>query len=467
MLKKIISFIIVSIFSLAPVQAIHAQADALPIYIVQPGENLTEIAQKFNVSLQELINANNILDVNIISAGNQLFIPGLEGVEGVLRTEPVDFGDQLIPLLRRNTLSVANFMKLNPVTSPAELFVGSTLVLPEMEASQVEKSNNVLDSTSSIFVTSILNGLNPWVIPLENNLTPSKSLSGDVVYFNSQAENTTVSPFSNQITEISVRPLPFSQGRTFVVYIYAKSPANFSGSFGSKSLNFFADTEKGYSSALGGISAIAEAGLWPLAISGQFENGEDFKVEQNVLITPGGYSDESLSVEQTTVEKSIVESENLQIQQILEPISPDRLWTGFFRFPVDGSLEDGSIAFSSYFGSRRSYNNGQFTGYHGGLDFRVVLMSLNIYAAAPGRVIFAGEMNIRGNTVFIDHGQGVVSGYAHMQEFKVKAGDFVDQGQIIGIIGKTGRVTGPHLHWDIWVNGTQVNPLDWVNNSYP
>jgi murein DD-endopeptidase MepM/ murein hydrolase activator NlpD len=94
-------------------------------------------------------------------------------------------------------------------------------------------------------------------------------------------------------------------------------------------------------------------------------------------------------------------------------------------------------------------------------------MSLNIYAAAPGKVIYSGQMNIRGNTLFIDHGQGVVSGYAHMQEFRVNAGDFVEQGQLIGLIGKTGRVTGPHLHWDIWVNRTPVDPFDWVENRYP
>ena len=94
-------------------------------------------------------------------------------------------------------------------------------------------------------------------------------------------------------------------------------------------------------------------------------------------------------------------------------------------------------------------------------------MSLNVYADAPGRVIFAGPTEIRGNTIFLDHGQGVVSGFAHMQEIKVNVGDYVEKGQVIGIIGKTGRVTGPHLHWDIWVNRTPVDPFDWVDNSYP
>jgi murein DD-endopeptidase MepM/ murein hydrolase activator NlpD len=251
------------------------------------------------------------------------------------------------------------------------------------------------------------------------------------------------------------------------VYIYAKSAGNFSGTYGNKPISFFQNAEDGFYYALNGISAIAEPGLIPLKISGQFENGEQFSIEQNLLITLGGYRNETLTVEQTTVEEEVVQAENEQIQALLEAVSPEKLWVETFRFPVDGSLEDNSIAFSSYFGNRRSYNNGQHTGYHGGLDFSVVLMSLNIYAAAPGRVIYAGQMNIRGNTIFIDHGQGVVSGYAHMQEFNVNPGDFVEQGQLIGLIGKTGRVTGPHLHWDIWVNRTPVDPFDWIENRYP
>jgi murein DD-endopeptidase MepM/ murein hydrolase activator NlpD len=125
------------------------------------------------------------------------------------------------------------------------------------------------------------------------------------------------------------------------------------------------------------------------------------------------------------------------------------------------------MAFSSYFGSRRSYNGGQYYGFHGGLDFMVVVNSLNVYAPAPGTVTFIGTMDVRGNTIFIDHGQGIYTGYAHLSEIQVNVGDHVDTGQIIALIGKTGRVTGPHLHWDVWVNGNTVDPFDWVDNTYP
>ena len=93
--------------------------------------------------------------------------------------------------------------------------------------------------------------------------------------------------------------------------------------------------------------------------------------------------------------------------------------------------------------------------------------SLKIYAAAAGVVVFSGPLTVRGNATIIDHGLGVFSAYYHQEEFKVNVGDKVSQGQLIGIMGHTGRVTGPHLHFEVWVNGIQVQPLDWLNNIYP
>ena len=74
---------------------------------------------------------------------------------------------------------------------------------------------------------------------------------------------------------------------------------------------------------------------------------------------------------------------------------------------------------------------------------------------------------MRGNATFIDHGEGIYTGYFHQEEIYVSVGQQVQAGELIGKIGGTGRVTGPHLHWEVWVNGVQVNPLDWLNQVYP
>ncbi|HUS84056.1 MAG TPA: M23 family metallopeptidase, partial [Anaerolineales bacterium] len=103
--------------------------------------------------------------------------------------------------------------------------------------------------------------------------------------------------------------------------------------------------------------------------------------------------------------------------------------------------------------------------YHTGIDFYGG--NVPIYAPASGVVVFAGPLVIRGNVTYINHGWGVYSGYFHQSEMFVQEGDLVERGQEIGITGSTGRSTGPHLHWEIWVGGAPINPLDWVDPGYP
>ncbi len=76
-------------------------------------------------------------------------------------------------------------------------------------------------------------------------------------------------------------------------------------------------------------------------------------------------------------------------------------------------------------------------------------------------------LTVHGNTTIIDHGWGIYSMYCHQSEFDVQVGQQVKAGDLIGKVGSTGRVTGPHLHWEIWVNGIEVNPIDWLTITYP
>jgi len=110
MLKRIISIIIALMFLLSSIKTVNTQTDiTYPVYIVQSGETLTEIAERFNVSVQDLIDANNIADSNLISEGTQLIIPGIEGISGILTTTPVEFGETLPAILKRYDLSEDSF----------------------------------------------------------------------------------------------------------------------------------------------------------------------------------------------------------------------------------------------------------------------------------------------------------------------------------------------------------------------
>jgi murein DD-endopeptidase MepM/ murein hydrolase activator NlpD len=80
-------------------------------------------------------------------------------------------------------------------------------------------------------------------------------------------------------------------------------------------------------------------------------------------------------------------------------------------------------------------------------------------------VVLAETLHVRGNATIIDHGDGVFTGYWHQSELKVKVGDVVTAGQVIGLVGQTGRATGPHLHWELYVGGVQVDPLQWTKQN--
>jgi len=121
-----------------------------------------------------------------------------------------------------------------------------------------------------------------------------------------------------------------------------------------------------------------------------------------------------------------------------------------FIWPVTGRI-------SSIFGLRRFFNE-QERSPHNGLDIAAD-EGTPIKATASGTVIDAGDFFFSGNMIYLDHGQGVISLYAHLSEISVKPGDTVEQGDIIGKVGHTGRVTGPHLHFAIIANQTLIDPV--------
>ena len=121
-----------------------------------------------------------------------------------------------------------------------------------------------------------------------------------------------------------------------------------------------------------------------------------------------------------------------------------------FIWPVTGRI-------SSIFGLRRFFNE-QERRPHGGLDIAAA-EGTPIKATADGTVIDSGDFFFSGNMIFINHGQGIISLYAHLSAISVKPGDIIKQGDIIGKVGQTGRVTGPHLHFSILINQTAIDPV--------
>lgn len=134
-----------------------------------------------------------------------------------------------------------------------------------------------------------------------------------------------------------------------------------------------------------------------------------------------------------------------QIRAVLDHASPEWLLDGGFESPRPFDV-------TAEFGQKRVFN-GELQSRHTGLDLRGQV-GKPVRAAARGRVVLAGDFYFSGNGIFLDHGLGVYTGYFHLSEILVSEGDLVEAGDLIGRAGATGRVTGPHLHWSLWVDGT-------------
>jgi len=287
-------------------------------------------------------------------------------------------------------------------------------------------------------------------------------LPGENYYFLSQ-DRGDQSALPEGFSGLEVNSLPLIQGRMLVLKVAAPEAVALSGQFHDRALNFFRLSDGSYA-ALQGVYAMLEPGIYPLTLEGSLPDGTPLAFSQRFYVQDGDYLfDPPLVVDSETTDIQNNEAENEQWSAIVAPVTSEKYWDDLFQSPVPKELSD---CFPSRFGNRRSYNQSGYFYFHTGLDF-CGRTGVEIYAPAPGRVVFTGSLTVRGQATVIDHGWGVYSAYAHQSEIQVSQGDWVETGQVIGLIGETGRVTGPHLHWEVIVGGVQVDPMDWLTQVFP
>jgi murein DD-endopeptidase MepM/ murein hydrolase activator NlpD len=201
---------------------------------------------------------------------------------------------------------------------------------------------------------------------------------------------------------------------------------------------------------LAGIDLDTPPGTYPITIvSGAEHVTRDLVVVRKTFPTRRLTVDENFVTPPPSAAERIAADARL-LEATWHASSPERLWAARFRRPVPQPA-------NSAFGTRSVFN-GKPRNAHGGADF-LSPAGTPIHAPNAGRVLVARDLFYSGNTIVIDHGQGVFSMLAHLSAFDVQEGDTAVAGQVLGRVGATGRVTGPHLHWAMRVNGARVDPL--------
>jgi hypothetical protein len=339
------------------------------------------------------------------------------------------------------------------------------MIVPKEEDAKDLTSRITPRMGESLLELSVEDGTDAWTLAALNGLRGTwDGLPGDSLYTTRPASSEQIATgLPPAFLGADIPTLPLEQGSTAEIVVRPAAGATLGGVLVDYPLHFFPMGD-GRMVALQGIHAMLEPGVYPLQLDAEFADGTRQSFQQSVVISAAGFPKESLSVPAESIDPEVTAPEEERVLGIVTPATERRFWAEQFSLPVSRPfcIKDG-------FGTRRSFNRSAYDYFHAGVDYGICSVEhpFDIYAAAPGVVVFAGPLNVRGNATFVDHGWGVYTGYFHQEEIYVAVGQQVEAGERIGKIGGTGRVTGPHLHFEVWVDGIQVAPLDWLDHLYP
>ncbi len=200
-----------------------------------------------------------------------------------------------------------------------------------------------------------------------------------------------------------------------------------------------------------------------LVLRFQFDDGSTYEQTLPLAVTSRSFAATELSVAPKFSSPSPqslerIDRERTLVRSVLDTASPDWLIDTPFRLPRPLNI-------TSPYGQARVFN-GELRSRHTGLDLKGA-NGAPVRAAARGRVVIAQDLYFSGNGVYLDHGLGVYTGYFHLSRILVEVGEIVEVGQLLGEVGSTGRVTGPHLHWSLWVAGNSLDAASLLEMAVP
>ncbi len=451
------------------------------VHVVQRGETLYRIAQHYNLTVESIASFNNIADPTNIQVGQRLLIPTNGATQSdVPAAHVVQAGETLKSIATLYGLTVEDLASRNNITNVDRIFVGQVLniqattpptpsPIPTVAQATLQDVSGEAPSLiytvqggDTLFRIATRYGLTVNDLVRANNVTdPTVIYSGQQLIIPGVKPPQSALDLPANVSNIVVNPTMYVEGKTGRIRLTTTVPMTVKGTFLGRNLAVASDQNGTVDTILVGVPVFTDASVYPLTMSLTDGAGQVTPLDLNIQILSGGYGRETITLQSNLadlLDPTLEASELQTMQRIMSNFTPTRYFDGALSLPAAASI-------SSPFGRKRSYDGGPFDHYHTGTDFAAAPGS-PVMAAAPGYVVFADKLNVRGNVTIIDHGWGIYTVYCHQTSQYVKIGDFVNTGTVIGTVGATGRVTGPHLHWEVWVNGVQVDPMQWVQESF-
>jgi murein DD-endopeptidase MepM/ murein hydrolase activator NlpD len=257
-----------------------------------------------------------------------------------------------------------------------------------------------------------------------------------------------------QVAFVTLTPAVVVAGSPELIRVEAGDAVGVEGEWQGHTLQFFRGRDAQSWFALAGIDVEGAVGPSALRINARLAGGGVRDVSQTIEIQPSHYRTGELTVAPKFVEPSPQALQRIKAEQALKEkvfsaSAAEPLWMGSFRAPVDAPPTDS-------FGTRRTFN-GKLASIHKGMDFRAVT-GTPVRAGNSGVVVLARRLYYEGNCVAIDHGLGLYTISMHLSRIDVKEGKRVASGELVGLSGATGRVTGPHLHWGVRWQDAYLDP---------
>ncbi len=424
---------------LVPIAGDSPRSSPSILHVVQPGETVESIASRYNLTAEELSARNRLVDASSFYVGLLLDVSRSGAVAA-----PAD-----PPLAATPTASDPV-----PTSAPTEV--------PAPVSTSVPAAIHVVQRGQTLYRIAQQYGVTVNELARVNQLTdPTLIYAGQELIIPGTEPMQVALDLPAPILSLEIRPQNFVEGKTGRVQLTTSAAVSVSGTFINQTLRDSPDAANTSHILLVGIPVGTAAAVYPLQLTLTDAAGSQTPLSMNIQIAAGNYRRESLTVtgDRARLLDPVIEDAELNhLREVTSVFTPTRYFEGAMGLPTAAPL-------SSPFGSSRSYNGEGFSRVHTGADFAAAAGS-PILAPAAGVVAFVGPLDVRGNVTIIDHGWGVFTVYCHQSEQYVAVGDQISPRQVIGATGSTGRVTGSHLHWELWIDGVPVDPMQWVRESF-